>query len=45
MKSKKYAIYAKKKNCYEKEFKNKKNIRDHCHDTVKFRGAAHREHN
>ena len=35
----------KKEFCYdknnEKEFKNKKKIRDHCHYTGKFRGAAH----
>ena len=28
--------------CYDK---NKKRVRDHCHYTVKFRGAAHRECN
>ena len=42
MKSKKYPIYAKKKFCYAK---NKANVRDHCHYTGKFRGAAHSEFN
>ena len=43
MKSKKYVIYAKKKNVsYDK---NNKKVRDHCHYTVKFRGAAHSECN
>ena len=45
MKSKKYAIYV-KKNFFDD--KNKKSeyglyhkVRDHCHYTEKFRGAAH----
>ena len=45
MKSKKYVIYMKKKIC---DHKNKKSeydlchkLRDHCHYTGKFRGAAH----
>ena len=45
MKSKKYAIYAKKKFRYdedeENEFKLYQKVRDNCHCTGKFRGSAH----
>ena len=45
MKSKKYAIYVKKKFCDDKNKKSKHylyhNVRDHYHYTGKFRGAAH----
>ena len=45
MKSKKFVIFAKKKFCTdkndEKTFKLKHEVRDHCHYTGKFRGAAH----
>ena len=44
MKVKKYVIYA-KKSCYDKNKKSKyaryPKVRDHCHYTGKFRGAAH----
>ena len=40
MKSQKYAIYAKKSFCYDK---NKNKVTDYCHYTGKFRGAAHSE--
>ena len=42
MKSKKYVIYAKKNVSYDR---NNKKVRDHCHYTGKFRGAAHSECN
>ena len=45
MKSKKYAIYVKKKFCDNKNKKSKHDlyykVRDHYHYTGKFRGAAH----
>ena len=45
MKSIKYAIYAKKKFCDDKNKKSEyylyHKVRDHCHYTIKFRGAAH----
>ena len=45
MKSKKYAIYVKKKFCYDKnkkrEYELYHKVRNHCHSTGKFRGAAH----
>ena len=45
MKVKKYFIYAKEGFCYygnkESEFKLYRKVRDHCHYTGKFRGAAH----
>ena len=40
MKSKKYVIYAKKNFVMIKKIKK---VRDDCHYTGKFRGAAHRE--
>ena len=44
MKNKKYATYAKKfcndKN-EEKKFKLYQKVKDHCHYTGKFKGAAH----
>ena len=42
MKSNKYAIYAKKSFVMIK-IKKQKKVRDHCHHTGKFRGAAHSE--
>ena len=42
--NKKYVIYAKKKFCMDKNDKNyinKKKVKDHCHYTGKFREAAH----
>ena len=45
MKSKKYAIYVKKKFCDDKNKKSEYDlyhkVRDHCHYTGKFREAAH----
>ena len=45
MKSKKYAIYVKKKFCDDKNKKSEyelyHKVRDHCHFTKKFRGAVH----
>ena len=45
MKSKKYAIYVKKKFCHDKNKKSEYDlyhkVRDHCHYTGKFRGADH----
>ena len=45
MKSKKFVIYAKKKFSTDKnnenEFKLNHKVRDHCHCTGIFRGAAH----
>ena len=44
MKSKKYATYVKKKFCDDKNRKSEYDlyhkVRDHCHYTRKFRGAA-----
>ena len=45
--------YGKKEICYickenfcidkdDKNYKNKRKVKDHCHHTGKFRGAAHR---
>ena len=31
--------------CYQKIINNKDKVRDHCHITGKFRGAAHKECN
>ena len=45
MKSKKKVIYVNKKLCYDKneesKFKLYQKIKDYCHYTGKFRGAAH----
>ena len=43
MKNKKYAIYVKRG--LRDNDKNKKKVRDHCHQTGKFREAAHSECN
>ena len=49
MKSKKNATNVKKSFFYDKnqklKFKLYKKVRDHCHYTGKFRGAAHRIYN
>ena len=45
MKNKKHVIYVKKRFSYDKKQKQKhklyKKVRDHCHFTGKYRGAAH----
>ena len=45
MKSKKKCYICQKEFCYDKNEKKKfklyRNVRDHCHYTGKFRGAAH----
>ena len=45
MKSKKYSTYVKNSFCYDKNdkdiFKLYQKVRDHCHYTGKFMGAAH----
>ena len=45
MKSKKKCYICQKDFCYDKNEKRKfklyRNVRDHCHYTGKFRGAAH----
>ena len=45
MKSKKKCYICQKEFCYDKNEKKKfklyRNVRDHCHYTWKFRGAAH----
>ena len=49
MKSKKYVTYIKKEFCFDKneknEFKLYRKVRDHCHYTGKFRGAANNIYN
>ena len=39
--SKKYVIYAKKKKKISANDKKYQKVRDHCHYTGKYRGAAH----
>ena len=39
-KKKMYAIYVKRED-FEMMIKTRRKVRDHCHNTGKFRGAAH----